>query len=108
MKATDQCPFCGSSKIVHGLIQAPQASGFKPDETKSGFFWSLRSPVCIKFDLPACYCGSCGMVWAKADERDAAYFMEHYATDKLKVMLAQPDPTPAPNLDVPPHQPGAV
>ena len=91
------CPFCGSLKVMSGkVVGAEGQAGFKPDETVTGFVFTLRYPFAFAFGPTGQYCATCGMIWAKADTKDAAKFLKKFATEDLKNRLANTEQETAP------------
>ena len=88
---SEQCPLCGSLKVLAGDVVSGKNYGFKPADTKKGFFMTLRSPFAFRFGPAAHFCAACGMVWSKADPQDAAEFLENYVTDETQGRLAAID-----------------
>ena len=91
MSPSGTCPFCGNDHVCAGKVIGRDGFGFKPDGTKGGFVLTLRDPFAFAFGPGACYCADCGMVWSKADAKDAAKFVRKFATAELKARLAAPD-----------------
>ena len=87
MVTLEKCPFCGSSKILAGNVESPEGYGFKPNEVITGFVFTLRSPWAFHFGPAAHFCAKCCMVWSNADPKDAAKFLQKYATGALKARL---------------------
>jgi len=86
------CPFCGSLKVIAGkVLSARGPTGFKPDDTRKGFVFTLRDPFAFAFGPAAQYCAACGMIWTRAKAKDAAKFMDKFVTDELKARLASLD-----------------
>ncbi len=91
MVAPEKCPFCGARKVLAGRVLGREGYGFKPDDAKGGFVFTLRTNYAFAFGPTARYCAGCGMVWSKADAKDAAKFLERFASDALKSRLAALD-----------------
>jgi hypothetical protein len=98
MVARDKCPFCESLKVLTGRVLGREGYGFKPDDSQGGFVLTLRQNYAFAFGPAARYCAGCGMVWSKADAKDAAKFLSRFATDKLKAKLNAGSSDPPPGV----------
>jgi hypothetical protein len=87
MKSPGKCPFCGGSAVLAGSVYS-KGHGFHPDGTRTGLVLTLRSVFGFAFGPAAQFCAECCMVWSKADARDAATFVEKFASGELKAQLA--------------------
>ena len=95
--------------VLAGNVTGSHGYGFRPDEIKKGFVFTLRSVFAFRFGPAAHFCAKCFMVWSKDDPKDAVKFLQDFGNDDLKARLAalnasaKPD-SEAPSLHLPPSQ----
>ena len=94
MNTPEKCPFCESPQLLPGKVIGREGYGFQPEGAKRGFVLTVRDPYAFAFGPAAQYCAACGIVWSKADAKDAAQFLEKFGTDELQARLAASNTSP--------------